>query len=148
MTTIIQASVGTSNMQIEGTTALVTGANRGIGRAIAEALLDRGAAKVYARVRNPATVSAADRRLGAVPLDVTDADRITAVADELASSSSRARTSSASTSASSTPISRPPWPETGSRRPQWPPPRSTRSRPENPKRSSTSSAAGQGRPQR
>jgi NAD(P)-dependent dehydrogenase (short-subunit alcohol dehydrogenase family) len=40
MTTIIQASVGTSNMQIEGTTALVTGANRGIGRAIAEALLD------------------------------------------------------------------------------------------------------------
>ena len=71
-------------MQIEGTTALVSGANRGIGKAIAQALLDRGAAKVYAGVRNPATVSAADRRLVAVQLDVTDADRVTAVADELA----------------------------------------------------------------
>ena len=66
------------------TTALVSGANRGIGKAIAQALLDRGAAKVYAGVRNPATVSAADRRLVAVQLDVTDADMVTAVADELA----------------------------------------------------------------
>src|SRR5215210_2974974 len=84
MTTIIQASVRTSNMQIKGTTALVSGANRGIGKAIAQALLDRGAAKVYAGVRNPATVSAADRRLVAVQLDVTDADRVTALADEFA----------------------------------------------------------------
>ena len=38
-------------MKIEGSVALVTGANRGIGKAITTALLDRGAAKVYAAVR-------------------------------------------------------------------------------------------------
>jgi NAD(P)-dependent dehydrogenase (short-subunit alcohol dehydrogenase family) len=38
-------------MKIEGSKALVTGANRGIGRAIAEALLEAGAARVYTAVR-------------------------------------------------------------------------------------------------
>ena len=40
-------------MQIEGKTALVTGANRGLGRQLAQQLRDRGA-KVYAAARNPA----------------------------------------------------------------------------------------------
>ena len=39
-------------MQIQGTIALVTGANRGIGEAFAQALLERGAAKVYAGIRD------------------------------------------------------------------------------------------------
>ncbi len=42
-------------MEINGRTALVTGANRGLGRHLAEQLRDRGA-HVYAAVRNPDTV--------------------------------------------------------------------------------------------
>ena len=70
-------------MQIEGTIALVTGANRGIGKAFTDALLNRGAAKVYAGVRDLATVSDTDPRRVPVQLDVTDADRIAALAQEL-----------------------------------------------------------------
>src|SRR5690348_10710941 len=83
MTFIIQTTMSRSTVQIEGTTALVTGANRGIGKAIAEALLARGAAKVYAGVRDPASLSAEDPRLVAVQLDVTDDAQVAAVADEL-----------------------------------------------------------------
>ncbi len=39
-------------MKINGKTALVTGANRGIGFAIVKALLDNGAKKVYATARD------------------------------------------------------------------------------------------------
>ena len=42
-------------MDIEGRTALVTGANRGLGRHLAAQLRDRGA-HVYAAARNPDTV--------------------------------------------------------------------------------------------
>src|SRR6266576_6074046 len=68
-------------MQITGTVALVTGANGGIGKAFAAALLDRGATKVYAAVRDVATVG--DPRLVPIELDVTDPDRVAAVAREL-----------------------------------------------------------------
>jgi len=39
-------------LQVEGKNVLVTGANRGIGKAIVEGALSRGAAKVYLAVRN------------------------------------------------------------------------------------------------
>ncbi|WP_410635376.1 SDR family oxidoreductase [Amycolatopsis sp. cmx-4-83] len=57
-------------MDIKGAVVLVTGANRGLGRKFAEALLARGAAKVYAAARNPESVDLP----GVVPLrlDVTD----------------------------------------------------------------------------
>lgn len=72
-----------SPLQIEGTVALVTGANRGIGKAFVDALLERGAAKVYAGVRDPAAVASADPRVRPVRLDVTDAAQVAAVAIEL-----------------------------------------------------------------
>jgi NAD(P)-dependent dehydrogenase (short-subunit alcohol dehydrogenase family) len=68
-------------MNIEGAVALVTGANRGIGKATAQELLERGAAKVYAAVRDPATIT--DARLTPVRFDVTDPERVAAVAAEL-----------------------------------------------------------------
>ena len=65
-------------MQIEGATALVTGANRGIGRAFAEALRERGARRVFAGVRDPSRLEVAG--VEAVQLYVTDAAQVAAAA--------------------------------------------------------------------
>lgn len=63
--------------KIEGAVALVTGANRGIGRALTEALLSRGVRKVYATARDPEALRGLhDKRLVPLQLDVTDADQI------------------------------------------------------------------------
>ncbi|MFG6192827.1 SDR family oxidoreductase [Nonomuraea sp. JJY05] len=66
-------------MKISGSVALVTGANRGLGAAFAQALLDRGARTVYAAVRNPATII--DTNLTPIELDVTDAAAVAAAAE-------------------------------------------------------------------
>jgi NAD(P)-dependent dehydrogenase (short-subunit alcohol dehydrogenase family) len=65
-------------MQIAGSVALVTGANRGLGRRFAQALLERGAAKVYAAARNPEAVDIP----GVTPLalDITDPASVAAAA--------------------------------------------------------------------
>jgi NAD(P)-dependent dehydrogenase (short-subunit alcohol dehydrogenase family) len=47
------APEGKRTVRIDGTTALVTGANRGLGYALAQALTGRGAARVYGAVRDP-----------------------------------------------------------------------------------------------
>lgn len=68
-------------MNIEGSTALVTGANRGLGAAFVRALLAGGAAKVYAAARNPSSI----RQAGVVPveLDVTQPEQVEALARDL-----------------------------------------------------------------
>jgi NAD(P)-dependent dehydrogenase (short-subunit alcohol dehydrogenase family) len=67
-------------MDVKGSTAMVTGANRGLGKAIVEELLSRGATKVYAGARDPQTVVATDPRVVPVQLDVTDHDSVYAAA--------------------------------------------------------------------
>ena len=68
--------------RIEGAVALVTGANRGIGRALTEALLTRGARKVYATARDPEALRALrDERIVSLRLDVSDADQIRAAGE-------------------------------------------------------------------
>jgi NAD(P)-dependent dehydrogenase (short-subunit alcohol dehydrogenase family) len=70
--------------QIAGITALVTGANRGIGRAVARGLLERGAARVYLGARNPETledlVATHGDRVRPLALDVTDQGAVDAAA--------------------------------------------------------------------
>jgi NAD(P)-dependent dehydrogenase (short-subunit alcohol dehydrogenase family) len=66
-------------MKIEGAVALVTGANRGLGASFAQALLDAGAAKVYAGARDPKSVT--DPRLTAVQLDITQPADIAAAVE-------------------------------------------------------------------
>src|SRR3984957_2099419 len=70
--------------RIEGAVALVTGANRGIGRALTEALLERGAAKVYATARDPEALANLSQRFGArvhpLRLDVTSGEQVDEVA--------------------------------------------------------------------
>src|SRR5688572_7145777 len=61
-------------MDIRNAVVLVTGANRGLGRALVEAFRAAGAKKVYAAARDPATIQSQ----GVVPiaLDVSSPDSI------------------------------------------------------------------------
>ena len=61
-------------MRIADKTVLVTGANRGIGKALVEEALRRGAKRVYAGTRQP--LSHSDRRVMPLTLDVTNAAHI------------------------------------------------------------------------
>jgi NAD(P)-dependent dehydrogenase (short-subunit alcohol dehydrogenase family) len=67
-------------MQLKNTVVFVTGANRGLGRAFAQAALAAGAAKVYAAARDPKSVDLP----GVVPvaLDVTDPAQVAAAAQQ------------------------------------------------------------------
>jgi NAD(P)-dependent dehydrogenase (short-subunit alcohol dehydrogenase family) len=65
-------------MDIKGSIALVTGANRGLGRAFAQHLLERGARKVYGTARNPQSVDVPG--VDVLALDITDDEQVRAVA--------------------------------------------------------------------
>ncbi|WP_018334752.1 SDR family oxidoreductase [Actinomycetospora chiangmaiensis] len=67
-------------MTITGKNALVTGANRGLGAALVDELLARGAGTVYAAARDPRSVAHPDPRVVPLRLDVTDLATIRAAA--------------------------------------------------------------------
>jgi NAD(P)-dependent dehydrogenase (short-subunit alcohol dehydrogenase family) len=65
-------------MKVQDSVAFVTGANRGLGAALVQALLAGGARKVYAAARDPARVTISG--VEPIRLDVTRADEIAAAA--------------------------------------------------------------------
>jgi NAD(P)-dependent dehydrogenase (short-subunit alcohol dehydrogenase family) len=69
-------------MKIDGSVALVTGANRGLGRAFAKELVSRGAATVYGAARDPAAVT--EPGIRPVALDITDPGQVAQVAGQCA----------------------------------------------------------------
>lgn len=70
-------------MSIKDKNIVVTGANRGIGRALVEEALRRGAKQVFAGTRQPMTH--ADSRVTPLTLDVTDAAQIQAAVERVGS---------------------------------------------------------------
>ncbi len=69
-------------MKIDGSVALVTGADRGLGRVFARELVSRGAGRVYGAARNPAAVT--EPRVTRIGLDITDPERVAQVAGQCA----------------------------------------------------------------
>ncbi|GAB1842429.1 SDR family oxidoreductase [Achromobacter xylosoxidans] len=65
-------------MELKNATVFITGANRGIGLAFAREALARGARKVYAGARDPASISLPG--LQAIKLDVTSDEDVAAAA--------------------------------------------------------------------
>jgi len=68
-------------MKVVDSTILVTGANRGIGKALVEEALRRGANRVYAGARQ--SFAHADRRVTPLILDITNAAQIRAAAEKV-----------------------------------------------------------------
>jgi NAD(P)-dependent dehydrogenase (short-subunit alcohol dehydrogenase family) len=73
---VLYYSPAGGSVKIADTAVLVTGANRGIGRALVDEALKRGAKRLYAGTRQP--IAHADGRVTPVTLDVTDAAQIQA----------------------------------------------------------------------
>lgn len=67
-------------MQIEGSVVFVTGGNRGLGKALVDEVLARGARKVYGTARDPRTIANAD--VVPLALEVTDPESVAAAAHQ------------------------------------------------------------------
>src|SRR5439155_10129475 len=68
-------------MNITNKTVLITGANRGIGRALLDEALRRGAKKIYAGTRS--ALQHSDKRVTPLTLDVTSASQIQRAVDQV-----------------------------------------------------------------
>ena len=73
----------TNGMNVINRTVLITGANRGIGRALVNEALKRGAKRVFAASRIPLQI--ADERVTTLTLDVTNASQIQHAVDQVGS---------------------------------------------------------------
>jgi NAD(P)-dependent dehydrogenase (short-subunit alcohol dehydrogenase family) len=71
----------TKAVNVTNRTILITGANRGIGRALVNEALKRGAKRVYAASRVPLQI--ADERVTTLTLDVTNASQIQHAVDQV-----------------------------------------------------------------
>jgi len=69
-------------MEIDGSNVIVTGGRRGLDKALVDAFLGSGAAKVYATARTPQ--DSGDDRVIPVPLDVTDPSSLTSLSEHAA----------------------------------------------------------------
>lgn len=88
-------------MDVSTSTPVITGAGRGLGRHLLDALLDRGAGHVYALARDVSQVRR-DSRVTPVAFDLLDADTIASAAERAADAT--LLINNASTAAFSTPL--------------------------------------------
>ena len=71
--------MNTKAITVEGRSVLVTGANRGLGQALVNAALARGAGRVYAGTRRP--LPHPDERVTTLSLDITDPAQVAQAAE-------------------------------------------------------------------
>ena len=71
----------TTTGTLAGKTIVITGANRGLGKALVDEALGRSPARIYAASRRPQSHS--DQRVTALRPDVTDHEQIRAVSEQI-----------------------------------------------------------------